>query len=437
MSQERCSCPCHRGERGFFHCFLDCCDRPNEEGLLTRDEFRESVFARDKDKCVICGEPAKDAHHILERRLWADGGYYVSNGVSLCEQHHLEAEQTTLSCEQLRAAAGIAMPILPEHLYADQPYDKWGNPVLANGTRLRGELFDDESVQKILSQGNVLGLFTKYVRYPRTFHLPWSPGLTSDDRTMPDTSAFEGKLVVVTVKMDGENTTLYNDYCHARSLEYEAHPSRNLVKALHGRVAHDIPDGWRVNVENLFAKHAIHYQNLSDFALLFGIWDERNYILSWEETKEYSALLGLTLCPVLYQGPWDESAIRGLLDPYKTRDCDEHGNPIYRYNGDEMEGYVVRDAGRFHYKDFRRLVGKYVRKGHVPEHCGHWKRRPVTSNKIAARMIAHVEASICCRVCAVAAQARSCSRWYDRLDTSHLAAVSESSVNPRIAGLAP
>ena len=33
------------------------------EKLLTRDEFREGVFKRDAHKCVICGEPAKDAHH--------------------------------------------------------------------------------------------------------------------------------------------------------------------------------------------------------------------------------------------------------------------------------------------------------------------------------------------------------------------------------------
>ena len=43
--------------------------------LLTRDEFREGVFARDHNNCVICGEPAADAHHIVERRLFSDGGY--------------------------------------------------------------------------------------------------------------------------------------------------------------------------------------------------------------------------------------------------------------------------------------------------------------------------------------------------------------------------
>ena len=44
--------------------------------LLTRDQFREGVFKRDNHKCVICRAPAVDAHHIIERRLWTDGGYY-------------------------------------------------------------------------------------------------------------------------------------------------------------------------------------------------------------------------------------------------------------------------------------------------------------------------------------------------------------------------
>ena len=81
--------------------------------ILSRDEFRESVFQRDNFKCVICGDKAKDAHHIIERRLFSDGGYYLDNGASLCEKHHIEAEETTLSCEEIRLKAGIENIIIP------------------------------------------------------------------------------------------------------------------------------------------------------------------------------------------------------------------------------------------------------------------------------------------------------------------------------------
>ena len=148
--------------------------------LLTRDAFRAAVFERDGDKCVICHHDRNlDAHHIIERRLWPDGGYYLDNGATLCGTPqtgcHIEAERTLLTCEEIRDAAGITNVILPPHLYSDERYDKWGNPYLPNGLRIRGELFDDASVQKVLAP--VLSQFTKYVKYPRTYHLPWSPGV--------------------------------------------------------------------------------------------------------------------------------------------------------------------------------------------------------------------------------------------------------------------
>lgn len=108
--------------------------------LLTRDEFRERVFERDGHKCVMCESPAKDAHHIMERRLFKDGGYYLDNGASLCEKHHMMAEQTVLSCEQIRSAAKIDCIVLPEHLYDDLTYDKWGNIIMPNGMRLKSKV---------------------------------------------------------------------------------------------------------------------------------------------------------------------------------------------------------------------------------------------------------------------------------------------------------
>src|SRR5208337_3939674 len=103
--------------------------------LLTRDQFREGVFARDGKKCVNCGLPGVDAHHILERRLFPDGGYYLNNGVTVCENCHLAAEATLISCEHLRERAGITEIVLPEHFFVDGSYDKWGNQVLDDGRR--------------------------------------------------------------------------------------------------------------------------------------------------------------------------------------------------------------------------------------------------------------------------------------------------------------
>lgn len=322
---------------------------------MSRDRFRDSVFARDQHRCVVCGEPAADAHHILERRLWSDGGYHLDNGASLCATHHRLAESTELSCEEVRRAARIERVLLPEHLDEDQLYDKWANPILANGQRLRGELFHDENVQKAL--GPVLDRFTALVKYPRTYHLPWSPGVAKSDRVMADTRELEQGDVVVSLKMDGEQITMYSDDIHSRSVDSARSPAaRDWVKGLHGRIAHDIPKGWRICGENLYAKHNVHYRHLPDFFLLFSVWDDRNVCLSWYETVLWAELLGLRTVPVLYAGPWDEVLLRSM------HRAERHGDPC--------EGYVVRTRDSFAYSAFRRRVGKYVRAGHVPMHGG-------------------------------------------------------------------
>jgi hypothetical protein len=336
--------------------------------LLTRDAYREGVFARDGHLCVVCGVPAADAHHIVDRKLWSDGGYYLDNGSSVCEVHHLQAESTEISCDDLRQRCGIVHVHLPDHFCPDEAIDKWGNPILPSGLRLHGELFDDDSVQKILAP--VLPLFTSRVKYPRTFHLPWSPGATADDRVMDDPDVvFGGTEVVVTEKLDGENTTLYRDYLHARSLDYAPHRSRDFVKALHGRIAIDIPEGWRVCGENIYGMHSIAYEALLAYFIMFSIWNAQNECLPWDDTVIWAQLLGLHVVTVLYRGPWDETAIRSL-----------DGIVTSQFGGDR-EGYVVRLSGSFHYRAFRQSVAKYVRKNHV-QTDDHWALRKVVPNKL-------------------------------------------------------
>ena len=58
------------------------------------------------------------------------------------------------------------------------------------------------------------------MKYPRTPHLPWSHGRAEDDIALDSIEHLE-RLgdVVITEKLDGENTTLYHDYLHARSVD--------------------------------------------------------------------------------------------------------------------------------------------------------------------------------------------------------------------------
>ena len=210
------------------------------------------------------------------------------------------------------------------------------------------------------------------IKYPRTYHLPWSMGSTSDDKTLKDTSCFEGKNVVITEKMDGENSTLANDYYHARSLDSRNHPSRSWIKQFHASIKNDIPEGWRICGENMYAKHSIEYDDLKSYFYCFSIWDDNNYCLSWDDTVEYCKLLGIEHVPVMYRiYNWNT-----LGEPHYLEDHDVVG-----FDPAKQEGYVIRNSEKFHHRDFSSNVAKYVRANHVQTDT-HWMHSEVIPNKL-------------------------------------------------------
>lgn len=65
---------------------------------LVRLKFRETVFARDNHTCKFCTVKENlDAHHITDRNEMPNGGYVKENGITLCEIHHMQAEQFHIS----------------------------------------------------------------------------------------------------------------------------------------------------------------------------------------------------------------------------------------------------------------------------------------------------------------------------------------------------
>jgi hypothetical protein len=207
-------------------------------------------------------------------------------------------------------------------------------------------------------------------KYPRTYHLPWSEGVGDDDKIIPSLERFIGQEVVVTEKMDGENTTLYPDTLHARSIDGRDHPSRHWLKSFWSGIRHKIPEGTRICGENLYAKHSIHYTDLPSYFLGFSAWRGEE-ALSWDDTLDLMNDVGIRRVPVLYVGTFDEQRIRSLW------------NPAFRYPAvRESEGYVVRVTRSFKMNEFRSVVAKFVRPGHVQTNK-HWSRGPVYPNGLA------------------------------------------------------
>jgi hypothetical protein len=156
------------------------------------------------------------------------------------------------------------------------------------------------------------------------------------------------------------NCTMYKDYIHARSLADKKHWSKSWIKNFHGQIAHQLSDDMRLVVENMYAKHSIKYTMLQSYAYGISVWQGLT-CLSWRDTEVFFDVLDIPRVPVLYEGIWDQS----IFDRFKVPE--RHNGP-----GDEMEGYVVRIADSFHYRDFSKSVAKYVRKEHVTDEDKHW-----------------------------------------------------------------
>lgn len=203
------------------------------------------------------------------------------------------------------------------------------------------------------------------VKYPRTYHLPFSQGKTSDDKVLSTDAHLIGKKVVVTKKMDGECTTMYAHHIHARSLDSANHPSRNWVKSFHGSIRHLIPENYRICGENLYARHSIAYNNLKSYFYAFSVW-ENNTCLNWAETTKFLSTIGVEPVEVLYQGAYSTEKIQQLISELDL-------------NSDE--GIVVRLADGFLYDDFKHSVAKWVRKNHVNTDQ-HWMHSEIIKNTL-------------------------------------------------------
>lgn len=217
-------------------------------------------------------------------------------------------------------------------------------------------------------------IYMKY-KFPRIAHCPWSENVFGDDKVHSDMSLFEGQDVRATVKMDGENTNLACDYIHARSLEYPNHESRTWMKQFWSTIKKDIPEGYRISGENLYAKHSIHYLHLKSYFYVFAIWNENNIAINWDDTCYWADLLGLTMVPTIYHGPFDRQKIHTSFNAY----CKQSPDPV--------EGYVIRISHKeipYNEVDKNRCfksLCKWVRKDHVTTE-DHWMNLRVVPNEL-------------------------------------------------------
>lgn len=200
------------------------------------------------------------------------------------------------------------------------------------------------------------------MKYPKTLHLPWSPGITNADKIAPSIDHLINKNIVLLEKLDGENTSMYHDKIHARSEDSENHDSRNWVKGFWGKIRHLIPKDVQIVGENMYAKHSIYYNKLSNYFYGFAAI-KGNEFLGWVDTVRLFDKIGIEPVPTLSFGPLTVDYIRRLLL-----------NPKFKPSfSEEIEGYILRPIENFSVTEFDKYVLKYVRKNHVQTDI-HWKK---------------------------------------------------------------
>ena len=213
------------------------------------------------------------------------------------------------------------------------------------------------------------------MKYPRTYHLPYSPGATKDDKKLQDGwfKNYIGQEIVITEKLDGENIHMNQKDCYARSdgAPTRSPWSRNIWDpndGLYWEIKQYIGENETIFGENLYGEHSIHYNKLTDYFHLFAVNDGVNWY-SWNDVKMMADIMNIPHVPELWKGIiYNQDELKELVEYFVKQPS------IF---GDHREGVVVRITDSFNINDFKNCVCKWVRKDHVTtdEHwTKNWKK---------------------------------------------------------------
>lgn len=213
-------------------------------------------------------------------------------------------------------------------------------------------------------------------KYPRTFHLPYSPGATNDDKIAKDCSGLIGVEIVITEKLDGSNSCMEPSGVFARSHgQAPTHKSFDLLKQRFYSLQYFLNPEEQIFLENCYAVHSITYDQLSDFCFALGI-RKKDQWLSIDETVDRSAQLNLTPVPVLFRGIVKSAKELEKIVTGLTNQPSIFGGP--------REGIVVRTVAGFSDSDFSKKVMKWVRKNHV-QTSEHWMNQPIVKQNFLSK----------------------------------------------------
>lgn len=215
-------------------------------------------------------------------------------------------------------------------------------------------------------------------KYGRTYHFPFSPGTTSDDRIQYDFWNYvQGMSAIVhTEKLDGENNCLNQYGVFARSHGAPTvSPWTTRLRAHWKLLKNDLGD-IELFGENLYAIHSIEYSRLENYYYIFAVREADRW-LSWDEVCFYAAYFDFPTVPVLQivdnPGSISLQAFSEQVITLAQEESVLQSKDILTNAACSREGIVTRNINSFPCNELGTNVFKYVRKGHVKTDV-HWTR---------------------------------------------------------------
>lgn len=207
------------------------------------------------------------------------------------------------------------------------------------------------------------------LKYPRTYHLPFSPGVQSDDKIIRDIKPFIGKEVTVTEKADGGCTILSQGEVWSRA---SGSPATEgwfaMVRKWHAWKTATWGPQNDIYGEDLYGRHSIDYGTIpEDLTFRPFNWLQKGKWLSYDDRTAAFRNMGMSPVPLIHRGVFssEKELKKFLVEEIKKPSLLGSENP-------PREGFVIQRVDEFAFEDFADNVCKYVRANHV-QSDSHWR----------------------------------------------------------------
>lgn len=215
-------------------------------------------------------------------------------------------------------------------------------------------------------------------KYEKTFHITGDRMFKRLMDSHEISHLFNGE-VVVEEKVDGANVgiirtkkgiqlqkrgSLVGPSEHAQFQRFHAWAQyENYNKLM------EIPIGYTVYGELMYAVHTVYYDALPDWVLVFDIYDWKNKrYLTYDERNEFCLKYGLYQVPLLDRGHFEAKDVPSML-------------PVKSSFGPQAEGIVIK---RYIKKSKQYVRGKYVHPDFLKtvDESDHWIKGELRINRL-------------------------------------------------------